>query len=261
MLQENSQKIRRYQIREAFNMAVLVASIVSIIALFFVGMSVAMNYFVPIMGWHILLVRSAIIAPSVVGTITIIVFLGGLGQDIPTGDWLTEVEAGTIILDKENRKVVEVQNEDVILTRSHPIFNERYQSLTINERQCVSVTVHPMTGNPKVRNITCKLILKVKEMSCENLQVLFDFLHLHEMWRVGRDYGSKYLGKTEVVWEDPVQSMLYDFCNAHSRELSELFNPMRKEQQEQFQKLVHVYFDPLLANSGLEIKSCSFLVS
>lgn len=260
MLQENSQKIRWYRVWEAFNEAMVAAFIFVVGALFVTGLLAVLNYFDPIVGMRLLLLRSVFISSIVIGVVAVIAFLCGRTMDVPTGDWLAKVRAGTIVLDKETRKVVEVQVEDVVLLKNHPIFGERYQFLVLDDKQGFSTTVHPVTENPKVRDITCRLVLKIKERSCQNLQALFDFLHLHKMWKVGRDSGFTHLGETEVVWETPAVSMLYDFCNAHSRELSDLFNPLRKDQVERFESMVHDYFDPLLAHSGVEIESCEFLV-
>ena len=196
----------------------------------------------------------------VLAVISGVAFLFAIKKNIPTGDWLAEIRAGTIILDDETKKVVEVRNEDVVLIKNHPYFGVRYQFLCISNEQSIQVSVHPLTENPKVRDITCVLDLKIEANSCSGLQTLFDYLRLNDVWEVRVYEEFRSLVKGEIVWDTPAKSMLHDFCNAHSRSLSELFNPFRKEQQEEFKRLVHTYFDPLLAQSGIKIESCQFRV-
>lgn len=248
MLQDNNKKILWYRIREAATIGSSLFLVFGPTFLFCATIIYGCERRYPIE------LFSA--ASCVVVAIVIVGFLLALSDSVPTGKWLIEVQGGTIVLDKETNKIVEVQNKNVVLRKSHPIFNEKYQFLTINPSQEIGITIHQLKEK-KVNNIHCRLTLKIKEVNCQGFQVLFDFLVRKKMWRVDSVDG----GKTEIIWQRPVRGMLYDFCNTHSFQLSELFNPMREEQQERFEIIMHSYFDPLLDESGIEITSCRFSVN
>jgi hypothetical protein len=200
----------------------------------------------------------SIITMSVGTIVSTVIYFNVKESAVPFGKWLMEIEAGTIVFDQKTGKIEGVLTQNVGLFKDHFVFGERYLFLKITEVCDAAITVHPITSNPKVRNITCHLVLRIRGQDEKNLQKVFDFVNSYNMWRVGN---TDYLGRSIVIWTDPIQSLLCDFVNTCSSELSDLYNPWKEDRQDKFGRLVHTYFDPFLDESGIEIKGCSFSVS
>ena len=192
----------------------------------------------------------------------VVCFLCALPEVAPIEKWLKEVPRGTIVFNQQTKKIEEVLDEDIGLFKTHPVFGSGYRLLSISDIENISFTVHAVTSNPKVRHVTCSLELEIRGRDIETLQAVFDFLGTNEMFKLGRPgrYDYDVYRENEIVWETSVMSLLYDFCNFHSRELSELFNPLKKEQRIRFEEMVHLFFDPLLSQSGIQVRNCWFSI-
>ncbi len=170
--------------------------------------------------------------------------------------FVTKLRAGTVIYSKITQKVEEVLDKVTYLRDTHPVLGESYLVTRIAESGSLRIVAHPVTSNPKVRDIICQLQLKVMEETVAGFQRVIHF--------AGEDkFGRAYLSQPSYCesglgWGDAVKSLLYDFIEVHSRDLAELYNPLNKEHQERFARLVHGFFDQRLAESGLTIESCTF---
>jgi len=74
----------------------------------------------------------------------------------------------------------------------------------------------------------------------------------------GNQLLSDALGNKFPNYDDAVRSMLYDFCEEYSQDLSRLFNPYRQEQQEEYKNLLLPWIAPRLAAMGLIATDASF---
>ncbi|MEA1926555.1 MAG: hypothetical protein U9M90_04965 [Patescibacteria group bacterium] len=102
----------------------------------------------------------------------------------------------------------------------------------------ISMNAFPIAENPKVKQIKYDIYVEM-EKEIAAAQAFID---------------SK-LGERD---ENLVTSILYDFNEECSKELGRLFNPLNKEQQEQFFDLISGFLNPRLAKVGLNVASATF---
>lgn len=102
-----------------------------------------------------------------------------------------------------------------------------------------TMTAHPITENPKVREIHYTI----------NVGPGNDLASLERLRQSGLWNRS---------WETLVRRHLFDFNEQRSRELAVFSNPLRDEQQDGFEKLVHRYLATHLAPLGLEVRQARF---
>jgi hypothetical protein len=98
----------------------------------------------------------------------------------------------------------------------------------------------PVTPNPKVRHLTYLVKLSGRGTP-QSAQEFY------------REFGTGH-----PTWRRFVQSLLYDFNEAHSKELAELFNPHEEEQQRRFKSLIRGFLDPKLEGRGLFLMESGF---
>ncbi len=169
--------------------------------------------------------------------------------------FVTRLENGIIIYDKAkgNLRVIRVLDRVIFVRDNHPFLSDLFKLFVMYERHGGEVTVHPVTANPKVRDITCYLCLKVEAMTVENLNRVIRF--------VGFDHlGFAYSWSESADLSDVARSLLYDFAEAYSRDLGTLFNPLNEDQQARFKEWLTAFVNPKLAGSGLVVDSCSFSI-
>lgn len=100
----------------------------------------------------------------------------------------------------------------------------------------VKMHAQPITVNPKVRKIDYTIETKLIDM-----QKYYDFTK--------NEKHSSHLF---------VKENLYDFNEQHSKELAELFNPLKDDQQKKFAILVGSYLNPHLEKIGLGVAKATF---
>lgn len=114
----------------------------------------------------------------------------------------------------------------------------------------VSSRVFPITDNPKVRRIGYQITVEGKDW-----QKFFDTIGDKESWD-GESANS-------IAMEERVRFLLYEFNNAHSKELANFYNPLDPKQVVDLQALLAYFLNTpeTLGRNGLEmIKLDSFSV-
>lgn len=102
-------------------------------------------------------------------------------------------------------------------------------------RKTVSVT--PITDNPKARKISYSVTIDIFDLDL--------YLKKHPL------SGEPAILINEV--NKRVEYELYEFNNAHSRELGELYNPLDPAQQAKLEELMDGFVTPRLMGEGLRI--------
>lgn len=106
----------------------------------------------------------------------------------------------------------------------------------------INMSTEPITSNPKLRRLNYKIIFGIEQTK----------VGLSKYWK---KFGINYIS-SDIVNE--VRCFLFDFNEERSRELAKFFNPLRKEQQEEFLNLVKDFISPKIQELGLEIQTASF---
>jgi hypothetical protein len=150
---------------------------------------------------------------------------------------------GSILVLREGQKtrVMKIFEKDEFFMRKDKIFFKPLEMIDIPVIGTARITVHPITENPKIRNISCC----VKVIANREIAVLQQLI---DVWGI----------ENTSSWEKKIQSFLYDFAEKFSIQLGKFFNPMNNEQQEEFERMVHDFFDGKILSAGLVIKSASF---
>jgi hypothetical protein len=170
--------------------------------------------------------------------------------------FVIRLNAGTIIYDEVAGSIRELLDKDTFFRDKNPVFNkDNYRIISVaSNNYDQTLTVHPVTANPKVRDITCSLSLGLIEETITGFGQVIKFIGLT---KIGSDW---YSNRQRFNWDVFTKSLLYDFAEACSKELAELYNPLNEEQQERFKKLIQGFVKPRLVGSGLKIDSCSFSI-
>lgn len=103
----------------------------------------------------------------------------------------------------------------------------------------VTMSLQPITPNPKVRKLSYKVVAEAAGTPEAALQV-------HEL-----------LGKWDSV-DDCLRYHLYNFQEQKSTALGQFFNPLDSEQQRNFAELVLDFLSPLLERTGVIVKTALF---
>ncbi len=104
----------------------------------------------------------------------------------------------------------------------------------------LKMSAHPITENPKVRNLKYFVTVKIIDLA--------KYFGKEDVARVLRDNDAEY-------W---VRKTLYDFNEAKSPELGRFYNPLDKEQELQFRTLLHEFVNPQVAEHGLRVAFVKF---
>lgn len=117
----------------------------------------------------------------------------------------------------------------------------------VPEKPIVGSSVTPITDNPKARHITYQVAVEMV-----NPEIFFQSL-------TGRQNKT---GLEEVTKEiqEVVKYQLYEFNNAHSRELAELFNPLDPSQVEKLNQMLLPWLNGKIGQQGLAATSVIFEV-
>jgi hypothetical protein len=126
----------------------------------------------------------------------------------------------------------------------------------------VTPTVTLVTENPKVRTLQHDISVVLT-----NAEIFFaaDPRRRSRWWVYSDESIDKLPPRTRfyepglnrvlrVMWK----SELYNFNNAHSRELGQLFNPLDSAQQAEYRRLLEQFLGPVLKSNGLAIVSTKF---
>lgn len=108
-----------------------------------------------------------------------------------------------------------------------------------------SFKVQPITPNPKVR----QLHVNITFVSAGTLQ----------LYRLYRRF-CRSLWPKHQSFDAWVQYQLYEFKNARSKDLGELYNPLEPTQQDRLTAMLKSFFEPMLENSGVILAEASFSV-
>lgn len=103
----------------------------------------------------------------------------------------------------------------------------------------VKTHLHPITENPKVRDLHYDVVTELAGTDQTALQAAYD------RWHGGH-------------WSQEVERILYDINELRSRELSVFFNPLDPDQQERFRAVIEEDLVPRIAPLGLKVSHVSF---
>lgn len=109
-----------------------------------------------------------------------------------------------------------------------------------------NMSVSPVTDNPKVRKILYDVQLRARLSSEESFRQWFEFLTKDRRIPIT---------DLEYMWaciKKVLEYELYEFQNARSKEIAELYNPLDQKQQQKFEELVISFLSPTL--KGLEVQ-------
>ncbi len=119
----------------------------------------------------------------------------------------------------------------------------------------IPMNVDPITANPKVRKLKYEIQFSSGTGSVTAEHMLQLVRQATKVSKQGRVDGDRTL---EAVLERWLKYHLYNFNEATSRQLAELFNPLDDQQQKAFWDLVNEYFEPIVAGSGLMVHRANF---
>ena len=185
----------------------------------------------------------AVIVGLISLAVTMVLFLGYIIEIGQPGDYIFGelIKAGKIVAykDVETGGIFKILEHDEF----HWSCDYPYDGCELYDPLYAYVThvrVSPITGNPKVREIICSV----------KIEPPTDIAGLNQLKSV--------LGNNFPYSEALVASLLYDFCEEHSRQLGELFNPFRPEQQEKFKEMIKPWLAPKLEPLALRLADASF---
>lgn len=162
--------------------------------------------------------------------------IGTLGfQRVTPGSLL--VSPGSSMMDP----VISVFETPVYLSRWDGRLHEPFKIVDVSQLATqVDLVAHPITDNPKVRNLSCQVEII--------LPPLGDRSQWNAMW-------------VELQGKDPAtyaKRLLYDFAEKRSRELSRFYNPLDDVQQQEFRFMVEDDLTHPLLQAGLGFKTARF---
>jgi hypothetical protein len=125
----------------------------------------------------------------------------------------------------------------------------------ISARHAPAVTL--LTENPKVRKVQHNISVIIKDV-----EKFYSVKSRQDIW-AGNDQDIEFREDMPVenithCIQTLLNSHLYDFNNAHSKDLAKFYNPLDQSQQKDYLHLMFDCLDPILAQDGLEINSASF---
>src|SRR3989344_6276213 len=171
-----------------------------------------------------------VLVGSVMGTMVV---TSGL-RDIPAGSMVWD--GGKFYAVVANKKQLTLWFWDYnIWTR-----NKNWQLVNFADPEKSSAAMHiqPITTNPKVRNLNYSVGVSVGNTP-------EDFI----AWN-----------RLKVNLQNWLEFQLYEFNEAHSRELAEFYNPASREHQLKFQSLLRAFLLPLIKDKGLYLTGSSFVL-
>ncbi|HRZ29459.1 MAG TPA: hypothetical protein P5052_01610 [Candidatus Paceibacterota bacterium] len=156
---------------------------------------------------------------------------------------VAKINCDSILVSKDgtSTKVIKIFENDEFFMRKDKIFCHPWALLKIPERGAASLIIHSITENPKIRNVSC-FVEVIAKREIATLQQLVDTWGIEKV----------------PDWEIKIQSLLYDFAESFSIQLGKLFNPLDDEQQKEFVKMIHNFFDEKLIPAGLQVKYANF---
>lgn len=177
-------------------------------------------------------VPSPIVGPSVAGIFTIAGLIGAfivlLCSTIPLSNHVVILDNDDKVIDVPQRARWARPSSVVQLTR---------------ETQAMA-SVQPITDNPKVRRLGLTVNTEVVDARrfVESMNIKASSLcndsNGHDLTCVQRD---------ETLFH------LYEFMNAHSRELGKFYNPYDPQQTRDLEALMHTHLDEPLATKGMRL--------
>lgn len=118
----------------------------------------------------------------------------------------------------------------------------------------IRMSVSPITPNPKVRTIKYVVNVAAHIVSLEAFRRFLTYtkneFHLTE----APDDIARYVGEHVKFW-------LYEFNNAHSKEIGDFYNPMDPSQQKMFLELVSGFLDEKLQHLEIVVQSATFNIA
>lgn len=119
----------------------------------------------------------------------------------------------------------------------------------------VSMKVQPITANPKVRELNYSVELAISN-NAESMSLYVARFGAPSLKMFSQGTYQLYFESGEI--EKHVQSLLYEFNEYHSKELSKFYNPFDENQQQEFGRLLRTYVEKDAASFGLEIRRARF---
>ncbi len=116
-----------------------------------------------------------------------------------------------------------------------------YEMVALNRKFSVNASLHPITNNPKVRDLNYSVTIELEGTSEAAL-----------LWTKSMESSRADNGR---VW---LKYHLNEFSETYSRELSVLYNPLDANQQTAFRALLETFMQPRLQNTGARITESRF---
>ena len=116
-----------------------------------------------------------------------------------------------------------------------------------------SVTL--LTENPKVRKIQPSIMLELTDYETF-FRVDDRQRELHMSY--GISVSEESLFSRKIAWI--VRNEMYNFNNAHSKEMAKFFNPLNEDQQREYEALVKSDLEPVLAKDGVVVRKVLFSI-
>jgi len=180
-------------------------------------------------------IRQALLAGAVVGGFAICLIYG-LG--------LKEVKAGSLLVDTSralDSQVVTIYRENQHIFDGDGRLCEPYRIVETDSMQTTAgIIVHPITDNPKVRDLRCQVEIALPPLDDRS------------------DWNSMLV---ELNGDEPAtyaKRLMYEFAEKRSRELSQFYNPLDDGQQQKFRFMVEDDLTHPLLQAGLGFKTARF---
>lgn len=129
-----------------------------------------------------------------------------------------------------------------------------YDLLPLAESLTASMSLHPITINPKVRDLRYEVAIECGG-SPEDLLLCQQAIQPFpkQLYEGGVNEHHRF---TQLKpW---LEYQLYEFNEQHSVEAAKFYNPLDQNQQEQFQKLLEGFLGPRLQSAGARFISANF---
>lgn len=157
----------------------------------------------------------------------------------------------------------------------HPYGTSNSKAFNIPKSESIGITivgnVTGVTTNPKVRNVSYRLEMKIVSPEVffipEYRRKYFSTGHSDE--HPNKSLMSSYTSMSTEYLQSSVQnelgtmmaSHMYEFNNAHSKELAEFYNPIEQTQQDQFRELVEPWMNSRFESKGVKVIFRGFSIS
>ncbi|MDO8655541.1 MAG: hypothetical protein Q7R48_04020 [bacterium] len=170
------------------------------------------------------------------------------------GVWLF-YRSGAHVFEKDGRLVTVVPDGQALWGWSQLTKGREIAYLSDKYKLYVGMKVQPITANPKVRELAYTVELAISN-NAESMSLYVARFGAPSLKMLSQGTHQLYFESEEIGKH--VQSLLYEFNEYHSKELSKFYNPFDEKQQQEFGQLLRTYVEKDAARFGLEIREARF---